>query len=63
MLTPLRSLHRLKPRRLLDATLAGGILTVEGTAASDDIIVYVFRAEPGADAAYHVEVGPIGGVH
>jgi Ca2+-binding RTX toxin-like protein len=61
MLTPLHLLDRLEPRRLLDATLANGVLTVEGTAASDDIVVYLFRAEPGADAVYDVEVGPIGG--
>ena len=48
----------LEPRRLLSATLTAGVLSVEGTAAADDIRVYFYRSEPGADAKYVVEVGP-----
>ena len=54
-------IDRLEPRRFLDATLANGVLLVEGTGLSDDIVVYFYRADPGAEAFYNVEIGPVNG--
>ena len=51
----------LEPRRFMSAVVQDGVLTVTGTTLADDIVAYLFRAEPGADAKYVVEIGPMDG--
>ena len=55
------SVEGLESRRLLSAVLQDGVLSVNGTAMSDDIRVYFYRGEPAAPAVYVVEIGPIDG--